>query len=162
MCVCVCLFVCLVVLDQATIAMHQYSIDFVLWSVWSWFKTERALRWIVTNWIRILQRLVNPGLDTGFAKRGGGGECQNWGKFADIAPKYVEFAWLSCQKGGGSGQINPYPDPPPQPLLCYMNQEVLWKEHIRRVRFCLSVCCWFILLNSASPPPPPSPKGPLV
>ena len=34
------------------------------------------------------------------------------GKLADIAPKWVEFAWFSCQKGEGWGQIYPYLDLP--------------------------------------------------
>ena len=29
-------------LDHATVTMHQCSIGFVLWSVWSWFKTGKA------------------------------------------------------------------------------------------------------------------------
>ena len=52
-----------------------------------------------------------PRPDSGFVKRGGRVPVKR-GRVANIAPKPAEFAWFSCQKGGGRCRFGPYLDPP--------------------------------------------------
>ena len=78
--------------------------------------------------ILILQTYTTPRPDSGFVKRGGRVPVKR-GRVANIAPKPAEFAWFSCQKGGGGRcRFGPYLDPPLH-YTCNMNTQLINKQY---------------------------------